>query len=193
MVLKRSSDELGRARGVLIDQHDARHASEGSARSRRHFVDDQASVARRVDHAGGKKFVRDVGCLVDETSGVAPQIQDDARGLPSRASAKLGGRIEELVVSVLLKLLDPHVRHAIRQEPGRHARHMDHLAHEIERQDVGPALPFHPHFDVRPWRTAEAFDELVQRFGAGVLTAHAHHDVAAHDPRPFGRRAFDRR
>ena len=82
---------------------------------RLHLVDDLAAVPRRVDDAVVEELVGHVGRLVDEAARVAAQVEDDARELPAGARAKLRRRLEELVVRVLLELLHPDVRDAVRR------------------------------------------------------------------------------
>ena len=72
-------------------------------------------MTRRVDDAAVEELVGHVRRLVDETAGVGAQVEDDAASAPAGARAQLGRGREELVVRVLLELLDPHVRDAVRR------------------------------------------------------------------------------
>ncbi len=192
MILERTGHELRRARRELVDQHDHRLVDERAAAVSLHLVDDLPAVPGRVDDAVLQELVRDVRSLVDEPARIGTQVEDDPRErCAARPRAQLRRRREELVVRVLLELLDPQVPDATREELRRDARHVDDLAHEVERDHLGGALVPDGHLHVRPRRTAQVLHQLVEGDLARVAPVHRDDRVAGADAGVRGGRALD--
>src|SRR5690606_3029650 len=138
VALERAGDDLARARGELVHEHDQRIGRLGAAPDGALLVAPLRGADGGDDHAVLEEAIGHARRLLEPSTGVPAKVQHQAaQALLLVQRGELG---VELVGGARLKLADAHVADAVRERPRLDGFYLDLLAHELERARALPTF-----------------------------------------------------
>ena len=144
VVLQRARDDLARARGAAVDQHDHRVAGLGVLRVRPLHLDVfGAAPFGRDDHAVVEEAIGHLDGLLEQPARVVAQVQHDSGQRPARLRPQ---RIEPLLqidVGAVLEVLDLHVPVSVVVELRLDRHDADDVAHQRHGTRLAPGRARH--------------------------------------------------
>ena len=141
MVLQRAGDDLARAGGAPVDQHDHRVAGLGILRVRAlHLGVAAAAALGGDDHTLVEEAVGDLHRLLEQPAGIVAQVQHQAAELAASLVAQGIERPLEIDVGAILEGLDLHVAVAPVVQLLLDRDDADHVAHQREQPGLVPAV-----------------------------------------------------
>src|SRR6266581_1323404 len=184
VVLDRARGDLRRARRVLVEEHD-QVVAEG-ATGAGHLFDFLLAATRHEDGAGplADELADHVVGGVHVAAGIVAQIEHDHI---DRALELIPERLVELGRRPAPELEDSYVEHAVIEDMGGDAWHVDVLASDVEAQRL--AVPAHLELDGGSGLSADATHGVVGGPPFGALSVDGSHHVPSLEPRFHRRRS----
>src|SRR6266700_4094643 len=184
VVLDRARGDLRRARRVFVEEHDEAIA-EGTTGAG-HLFDFLLAATRHEDGAGplADELADHVVGGVHVAAGVIAQIEHDH---VDRAREMVPERLVELGRRPAPELEDSHVEHAVIEDMGGDAWHVDVLAGDVEAQRL--AVPAHLELDGGPRFAADVAYVVVGGSPLGALSVDGGDHVPGLEPRLLRRRS----
>src|SRR2546429_5408771 len=184
VILDRARGDLRRARRVLVQEHNQAIAEGATGAS--HLLDLLLAAARHQDRACplADELADHVIGSVHVPAGVIAQIEHDH---VDRALEIVPERLVELGRRPATKLEDSHVEHAVIEDVGGDAWHVDVLAGDVEAQRL--AVPAHLELDRGSRFAADVIHCVVGGPPLGALSVDGRDHVPRLEPRFLRRRS----
>src|SRR3989441_8296064 len=184
VVFDRTRSDLRRARRVLVEENDEAIAEGATGAS--DFLQLLLAATRHEDGAGplADELTDHVVGGVDVSAGVIAQVEHDH---VDRTLEIVPERLVEFGCRPAAELEDSHVEHAVIEDMGGDAGHVDVLASDVEAQRL--AVPAHLELDGGSGLSADATHGVVGGPPFGALSVDGSHHVPSLEPRFHRRRS----